>query len=108
MSMRVPQLPIGASMGREVEIRQKKKERDDAADAMNTRSYMDQPVSVTVHPATGETIVAMQSGKVWRTDGGSWHPVCWWPVPDSPAAEDADELRRLNTELSNLGYQEED
>ena len=103
-----PKLDPDADLGPKVRIAQLLKDRDQVNREISTRTYLDEPISVTVRPNDGATIVAMKSGKVWMTEGSYWKQVCLWPVPDTPAAELYDQLRSMNDQLQNLGYQEED
>jgi hypothetical protein len=110
-----PKPPV-ANLGAQVEIRSLLKEREAKLQEYQTKTYIDQPKAITTDTEVGDnnavwpvTIVAMESGRVWRSvNGGPWMPVTHYPLPDTTAREDFDEVMSLNRELTALGHEDED
>jgi hypothetical protein len=108
-----PQKP---DLGAAIKIRELLKEREAKQQEYQTRTYVDQPKTITTTTEVGDnnavwlvTIVAMESGRVWRsTNGGPWFSVTHYPLPDTPSREDFDDLMALNRELAALGHEDED
>ena len=99
-----------------VAIRQLLAERDAKILDYRTRTYVDEPIAITSGTEIGDhnititkVFVTMRSGKVFMNaeNGGDWRQV-GWPLPDTPAREDFDEIATMNRELRDLGYGEDE
>jgi hypothetical protein len=109
--------PPAANLGAQIEIRQLLKDREAKLQEYQTKTYIDQPKTITEgRPEVGDNgaewpvvIVAMESGRVWKSvNGGPWVSVTHYPLPDTSARENFDELMSLNRALAALGHEDED
>jgi hypothetical protein len=100
-----------------IQIKQLLKDREDKIRNYHCKDYQDAPKAIADgRPEVGDNnaewpvvLVAMESGRVWKSvNRGPWQSASWAPLPNTPAAEEFDEIQSMNRELRALGHVDED